>query len=265
MNIQEPGALIRQLRIESGLTQEFVSSKLGVSRTKYLGIEAGKSKLSISDIRILADLYEISPSEIVEGKIAQEVDITLVSNVDLSSLTEDVIEREIEPRVNPVKLLNVLLYIPSQVGAKPNVGETVLYKLLYFIDFDFYEKNGRSITGLSYVKNRFGPTPTREFSSIVASMKEAGELEVIETQYFSHLQKKYLPVKNASLSSLTADEIKHIDGVLDRLSDKTANELSELSHKDMPWIATNLGKRIDYQLAMYRTDETSVREYDDDL
>jgi len=178
---------------------------------------------------------------------------------------QDVIPREIDPKINPAKLQSVLLYVLSKVGAKPNVGETVLYKLLYFIDFDYYEKNGRSITGLCYVKNHYGPTPAHEFALLVRTMREQGELDVVETPYFFHVQKKYLPVKHANLNNLSADEVKHIDAELERLADKSASELSDLSHKDMPWIAAELGKHIDYQLAMYRTDITSAREYSDEL
>ena len=40
---------------------------------------------------------------------------------------------------------------------------------------------------------------------------------------------------------------KHIDEELDRLSDKNATELSDLSHKDVPWVASEEGKLIDYE------------------
>ncbi len=46
-----------------------------------------------------------------------------------------------------------LLYVLNKVGCKYNVGETVLYKLLYFIDFDFYEKYEEQLIGATYVKN----------------------------------------------------------------------------------------------------------------
>ena len=266
MNRVETGTLLRELRTNAGLTQEFVADRMGVSRPKYITLEVGKTEPSLSEIKLLADLYEVSPGEIIEGKIIPLDDtdsdfaISLVPQVE-----QDIIPREADPKVSPTKLKNVLLYILCNVGARPNVGETVLYKLLYFIDFDYYEKNGRSITGLTYIKNHFGPTPVKELSHIIENMKETGELEVVETPYFMHVQKKYLPVRRADLSCLSADEIKHIDKVLERLADKSAAELTDLSHKDTPWIATKPNKRIDYQLAMYRTDETSVREYDNDL
>lgn len=266
MKEQKTGTLLRELRTRAGLTQEYVARKLSISRPKYVAIEAGRTELSLSEIKSLADLYEISPGEIVEGELASASDAELGFDIKLTQPAKKcAFSREIDPQINPDKLQNVLLYILGHVGARPNVGETVLYKLLYFIDFDYYEKNGRSITGLSYIKNHYGPTPALEFSQIIQAMRNAGELEVVETPYFSHVQKKYLPVKRADLFSLSADEIKHIDIELERLADRSATELSELSHKDMPWIAAKLGKRIDYQLVMYRTDETSATEYEDDL
>jgi len=266
MSEQATGSLLRELRTKAGLTQEYLAKTLSVSRPKYTAIETGRTELSRTEIKKLADLYEISPTEIVEGRLALSDDFELDCIDEIAQDDEnDIIPREVNPKVNIAKLQNILLYVLGKVGARPNVGETVLYKLLYFIDFDYYEKTGRSITGLSYVKNHYGPTPVREFSHIVQAMREAGVLEVVETPYFSHLQKKYLPAKNADLSSLSADEIKHIDTELERLGYKSANELTELSHKDTPWIAAKQNKRIDYQLAMYRTDDTSVRDYVDEL
>jgi uncharacterized phage-associated protein len=67
---------------------------------------------------------------------------------------------------------------------------------------------------------------------------------------------------NPTLQELSASEVKHIDAELVRLGDKNASELSDLSHKDTPWVATPPNKPIDYQLAMYRTAATTVREDD---
>ena len=37
---------------------------------------------------------------------------------------------------------NLILYILGKCGQRPNIGKTVLNKLLYFSDFNFYEKDG---------------------------------------------------------------------------------------------------------------------------
>jgi len=102
----------------------------------------------------------------VDGRLAIEIDTDiLLSQKSDASDYQTITPREIDPKVNPAILRNVLLYILARVGAKPNVGETVLYKLLYFIDFDFYEKHGRSITGLSYIRTLMD-LPRHEFSAM---------------------------------------------------------------------------------------------------
>jgi transcriptional regulator with XRE-family HTH domain len=259
---------LKQLRNWANMTQDAVAQSLGMARSTYAGIEQGVSELSSSELRKLAALYGLTPAEILEEQLPENYEPNQEEALRIyqQSLPKaDIVPREINPEINPEKLRNVLLYLLDRVGAKPNVGETVIYKLLYFIDFDYYEKNGRSITGLTYIKNSYGPTPAKGFKDLVQGMVNAGELEIVETSYFNHLQKKYLPVVHYELSALSADELCHIDDEIVRLGSKSAVELSEFSHKDMPWAAAENLQPIDYQLAMYRTALTSVAEYDDDL
>jgi hypothetical protein len=51
------------------------------------------------------------------------------------------------PQKNLQKFKEVLLYLLDKVGSKSNVGEGVVYKLLYFIDFNFYEKYEEQLVG----------------------------------------------------------------------------------------------------------------------
>jgi uncharacterized phage-associated protein len=66
-----------------------------------------------------------------------------------------------------------------------------------------------------------------------------------------------MPVRVADLTGLSAKEIKHIDYILGKYSDKTAAELSAISHKDVPWITTKDKAEIPYESVFYRTPETS--------
>lgn len=154
----------------------------------------------------------------------------------------------------------VLLYILAKVGAKPNVGETVIYKLLYFIDFDYYELYEEQLIGLRYIKNIYGPTPV-DFHDFVAKMVENNEIEVVKTKRYDHEMTKYLPLSKPDLTEISAQELLHIDKTLEKYSDKSAKELSEYSHKDIPWIGAKDKEIIDYEAVFYRTPETSVREY----
>lgn len=258
---------IRELRKRANLSQQDVADGIGIARATYASLEAGRRPVNLDEINALAEYYQISPAELISGDSggAGSVNEPVPAYKFEDAVAEEIIPRDVDPQTKPEKLREVLLYVLSNVGAKPNVGETVLYKLLYFIDFDYYEKTGQSITGLTYIRNHFGPTPTRDFVSVVKGMKANHELEVVETKYFKNTQKKYLPLKGVNLRALDAEELRHIDATLARLGDKTAAELSELSHYDTPWLVAGDGKPIDYRGVFYRTALTAVTEPEDEL
>jgi transcriptional regulator with XRE-family HTH domain len=253
---------IRKLRDQAGLSQQDVADAVGIARATYIKLENSGREPKLDELLKLSQYYEIGLESLISGQ-GLKVNEPLVQYKRTSiSKDADISPREIDPKVNPEKLREVLLYVLGKVGAKPNVGETVLYKLLYFIDMDYYEKHGQSITGLTYIHNTYGPSPVKDFKAVVDDMCQHDELDVIETKFFNNKQKKYLPQVESELQELSASEIKHIDAELVRLGDKNARELSDLSHKDTPWVATPPNKPIDYQLAMYRTSATTVREDD---
>lgn len=165
------------------------------------------------------------------------------------------------PIRNIPKFKEVFLYILNKVGAKPNVGKTVLFKLLYFIDFDYYELYEEQLMGLEYIKNTYGPTPT-DFDELCQQMINDGDIEEVESVYF-YQQKKYLPHRTANINILSAQEVKHIDATLHKYSNWSAERLSNFSHHDVPWIAANEKEPISYESVFYRTPETSVRAYDE--
>ena len=94
-------------------------------------------------------------------------------------------------------------------------------------------------------------------------MVKNGEVEIIKSKFYQYPQTKYLvnPEVEPDLSILNGKEQEHIDWELQRLSDLTATQLSDLSHKDVPWVSAENSKPLDYESVFYRTPETSVREY----
>lgn len=254
---------IRQLRDKAELSQQDVADAVGIARATYVKIESGGREPKLDEIRAIGGFYEVDTSSLIDGVNIVAEPIVKYARAEEKS---DIVPRDLNPETKPEKLREVLLYVLGKVGAKPNVGETVLYKLLYFIDFDYYEKTGQSITGLTYVRNHFGPTPVaRDFLGVIEGMKKNEELEIVETKYFKNTQKKYLPHVSAKLDELSASELQHIDETLARLSNKTANELTELSHYDMPWLVAKQGEKINYRFVFYRTNITAVTEPEDEL
>jgi uncharacterized phage-associated protein len=70
---------------------------------------------------------------------------------------------------------------------------------------------------------------------------------------------------HADLSKLNGREIETIDAVLAKLADKSAAELSDYSHADVPWMTHEDGEEISYESVFYRNDPYSVRKYEDEL
>ena len=254
---------IQEQRKKRNLTQDYFASELGISRPTYMQIEQGIRELTISEAEKLARIFDISLEDLLKER---EVSISVTLEKDKEQLSSNSQVDDIRvnvPQKNLEKFKEILLYILSKVGGKPNIGETVLYKLLYFIDFDYYEKYEEQLIGATYIKNHYGPTPV-EFKDIVEDMIKRGEIVRVTSKYFNHPQRKYLPVKNPDLTKLKdARELQHIDEVLARLSDKNAMELTEYSHEDIPWVIAKDNKPLDYEAVFYRTPKTSVRNYDD--
>jgi len=254
------GFRVKELREQLGMSQQRLADLLGVARPTISQIESAERKVSADELIKLAEIFNISVERLVDLK--KEPEVILKESKKRKERSPQI--RINVPQRNLEKFKEVFLYIINKVGSKPNIGETVIYKLLYFIDFNFYEKYEEQLIGATYIKNRYGPTPI-EFKKITDKMIKEGEIEKVESKYFEYPQTKYLPLRKADLSKVRANEIEAIDDVLNRLSDMSATQISEYSHNDVPWLTTEDGEVIEYESVFYRTPPYSVREYDEDI
>jgi len=250
---------IQQQRMKHNMTQEHLASELGISRPTYIQIERGEREITVTEAKKLAMIFDMSLENFLVCRAPKHT-VTLMnkSPKTTSDLQIRVTEKNLE------KFKQVLLYVLNKVGAKPNVGETVLHKLLYFIDFDYYEKYEENLMGATYIKNHRGPTSI-ELGSILEDMQKKGEIEAVKSSYFKYYQKKYLPIKRPNLNTLSARDVEHIDNVLARLSDKNAKEIEKYSHEDIPWKSAEDGKPLSYESVFYRDERYSMKNYDDEL
>ncbi|KKP88986.1 MAG: hypothetical protein UR93_C0005G0042 [Berkelbacteria bacterium GW2011_GWA2_35_9] len=252
---------ILQLRKRHNLSQEFLASEICISRPTYMQIERGERDLTITEAEKLASIFGIPFDDFRRGK-----DSSIIAGIE-KKMKSNIKKHEIRisiPQKNLNKFKEVLLYLLSKVGGKSNVGEAVIYKLLYFIDFDYYEKFEEQLVGATYIKNYYGPTPI-EFKAVVDDMIKSEEVIKVEGKYFNYPQRKYLAVRRPNLNILTGREIEHIDDVLARLSDKNAKEMENYSHEDIPWKSAENGKPLSYESVFYRDEHYSVRNYEDEL
>ena len=246
---------IKEIRTKYGFSQSYLADKLGISRITLDKIEKGERILKIFEKQKLDELLQ-------EFDIEDAVNDSISFSNENSNIKNNI--RIDSPIENKFKFKNVLFYILNKIGARPNVGKTVLYKLLYFIDFNYYEKFEKQIMGLTYIKAPRGPLPIK-FKDMIQELEEGKEIIEINSKYFEKDQKKYIPLVSIekALENLSGSELQIIDDVLNKYSNLTATEISEVSHRDTPWKVANNNEPLKYENAFHRTDEFSVGEYDE--
>lgn len=254
------GQRIAALRKAKGLSQEDLAKGIKISRSSLAQIELGNRNVNILELQNLSVVLGFSLDDFVseDFSIRQKMEGNSDINVQLHE------ERISVPTLQINKFKNVLLYILERCAGKPNVGETVFYKLLYFSDFNYYEIYEEHLTGAIYRKLPYGPVPLK-FDTIIDQMLANSLIQRVKTEYHRFPQTRYLPLDKADLTQLKASEKEVIDQVIEQMSDWSASAISNYSHNDMPWLASKEGEKIDYELAFYREPPFSVRNYGDEM
>lgn len=257
---KEIGQRITELRKIKGLSQADLAKRLKISRPSLAQIELGNRGVDILELQRLSIVLGFSLDEFMSKDFAAS-DSTEFKPQGKKQSAE---ERISLPKLQINKFKNVLLYILEKCAGKPNVGETVLYKLLYFSDFNYYELYEEHLTGAKYRKLPYGPVP-QKLDTIINQMIDTGQIQRFKTDYYGLQQTRYLPLTKANLTELKASEKEVIDRVIEQMSDWSASAISNYSHKDMPWLASKEGDEINYELAFYRDAPFSVRNYGEEI
>jgi len=255
---EEIGMRIATLRKHRGYSQEELAKMLKMPRPSLAQIELGKRNITAGELLQFSERLEVS----MDSLLAKNFKIT---EEDLpnekSKKTEKVQERISVPTLQVDKFKQVLLYVLERCAGKPNVGETVLNKLLYFIEFNYYERYEEHLVGATFKKLQFGPVPVN-MDLILNQMEADGQVKMFKTDYYGLLQKRFFPLDKPDLKNFNAREIEVVDQVLNQFIDFSARAISDYSHKDMPWKATSEGEVIDYELAFYREPPFSARVFE---
>lgn len=150
------------------------------------------------------------------------------------------------------KYQQTILYLCQKLGGEVR-GKKKLAKLLYFVDFDFFEKNQKSLTGDTYKALPMGPFPVA-LEDITSEMAKKKMIAIEKTEE----RNGYLPTEiyrcliNPDESILKSEEKEMIDRVAIKYGNLNGKQLEELSHSEAPYIGTELKKEIPYELSFYR-------------
>lgn len=154
-------------------------------------------------------------------------------------------------RINEKKYKNIILFFVNKIQ-NGTLGKVKLMKLLYFLDFDFFEKYDKSVTGDKYLRFEYGPVPSMCEKILKRMMgKEIGiERRKVKDGYND--QQLIKPLENFSVKDFTNEELLMMEEIADKWEKFSGTEMKNASHGEAPWIATEQDKEIDYNLAYYR-------------
>lgn len=155
-----------------------------------------------------------------------------------------------EPKFNPEKFRNLILYLAHRCKDDMHFGATKLNKLLYYCDFMAFAKLGEPITGAEYQRLEQGPAP-RELVKERRILIDAGRATLELESIAPYTLQRLTPTADCDglADAFTPDELGIIDDVVDEMRDLTAREASEKSHQEAGWILAANTETIPYETA----------------
>lgn len=150
------------------------------------------------------------------------------------------------------KYQNTVLYLCQKLKGEVR-GKKKLAKLLYFVDFDLYEKTHKSITGDTYIALPMGPVPSA-LAKVTSEMVKQKMISIdqVEERDGYNATEVYKCLASPDLSDFSDEEKKMLDRVIMKYGHLNGKQLEELSHTEAPYIGTGPKEKIPYELAYYR-------------
>lgn len=145
------------------------------------------------------------------------------------------------------RIENLISYIADKTD---NLYKTSLNKYLWFMDFENFKENVRSITGLTYVKQKYGPVIEKKgYEEIINLLDENFYVEETEDIYNNSIKAKIISKKNYDMSIYSQDEMEVIDAVIQKFKNMSCSEISGKSHDEDGWIENDINCIISYDYA----------------
>src|SRR5690606_37483359 len=151
------GQRITKLRKMKGLSQSELAMRINMSRPSLAQIELDNRGVNILELQQLSMALNFSLDYFMSENFGKNQEINQVNEEQATYATE----RIAVPNLKVDKFKHVLSYILEKCARKPNVGVTVLSKLLYFSDFNYYALYEEHLTGALYQKLPLGPVPQK--------------------------------------------------------------------------------------------------------
>ena len=155
------------------------------------------------------------------------------------------------PKISEKKYKEVILYLAEKLGGEIK-GKKKLAKLLYFVDFDFFEKFEKSLTGDVYRALPMGPFPITMEKVLTGLVKEKKITIKLEKERADYNSTEIYRAKKKAEANFSKEERRILDRVVLKYGHLSGKQLEDLSHAEAPYIGTAPNQEIAFELAFYR-------------
>jgi uncharacterized phage-associated protein len=154
-------------------------------------------------------------------------------------------------KINEKKYKNTIIFFAKRIQ-NGTLGKLKMMKLLYYLDFDFFEKYGSSVTGDEYLRFENGPVP--HMAEKIIKEMSGKEIKISKRKmgdgYNDQLHIEALA--DFDMNVFTKEELVMLEEIAGKWERFTGAEMKSATHGEAPWIATKPNEVIDYNLAYYR-------------
>jgi hypothetical protein len=151
--------------------------------------------------------------------------------------------------MNEAKFREALVYVCTRCSDAKNWGMVKLLKILFFADFESYERRGETITGAAYYKLRQGPVPT-DTKSLQDQMIADGDIGIEVRQVIDYHEKRPVALREPDMGVFSGEEVRIIDQMIEWIKPMTAKRVSDVSHRHIGWQIVEMGQKIPYEMAL---------------
>lgn len=207
---------VTKWRTQSGLTQQEVADRLGLSRQRYILVEKAERDLSTTELGVLSDMFGISPDEFFRDV------------VDMAKFRQ-------------------MYFACVKYGTdnRGGVTKTKLAKLLYLSDFTQYYRELAPISGVKYRRMEYGPVAD-VFFSLTDDLYQTGKIDISQKERALIISSTSREADN--FDKLSGEELNLIQEVCEQWKDKQTEEIVNFTHEQLPWKVCRDGEFIPYEL-----------------
>ncbi|HEY4487315.1 MAG TPA: Panacea domain-containing protein [Candidatus Paceibacterota bacterium] len=151
--------------------------------------------------------------------------------------------------LNTEQYKNAILYFVKYCN-NDLLGKTKLYKLLYYLDFISYRDTGKSVTGDIYIKQEYGPIPSR-VDEVLAELKNSGSIntDIVSSGPKDRVQFSLGAGASLDESVFTAQQKELLENICKEFAGWTREKIVNQTHLEAPWFFSKPYDVVDYSYA----------------